>query len=130
MQIVEAVQAMVETAIGQPVVIGSNPPLGGISLAATGGAVRRTFRPLSQDGEMAFVLNGKNADQEFLSATLSRAHAVLTRTKALPFDEEWQIYAIETTSAPALIGREENKNFIYGSSFRVKFYLRRSDENA
>ena len=32
--------------------------------------------------------------------------------------------AIETTAAPALIGREQNINYIYGSAFRVKFYAR------
>ena len=55
---------------------------------------------------------------------MDRVHLALTTAKALPFSARWQIYAIETTSAPQLIGREENRNWLYGSSFRVKFYQR------
>ena len=55
-------------------------------------------------------------------ADMERAHHALTTSKVLPYTEDWQIYAIETTAAPSVIGREENRNWVLGSSLRVKFY--------
>ena len=55
---------------------------------------------------------------------MEAVHRALTTAHVLPHTDHWQVYAIETTSAPQLIGREENLNWIYGSSFRVKFYAK------
>lgn len=124
-EILLAMQQMIAAITGGTVVIGSLPPLGGYAVSFVGGAPRATFRTLvNSDQELPVQFTGKNANQQQLAAAMETVHQALTTAAALPFAEKWQIYAIETTSAPQLIGREENINYIYGSSFRVKFYAR------
>ena len=123
-EILTAMQQMIAAITGGTVVIGSLPPLGGYAVSFVGGAPRAMFWPLTSDQELPVQFTGKNADQQQLAAAMESAHQALTTAAALPFSDGWQIYAIETTSAPQLIGREENINYIYGSSFRVKFYAR------
>ena len=124
-EILAAMQQMIASLTGGIVVIGSLPPLNGYAVSFAGGAPRATFRTLiNSDQELPVQFTGKNADQQQLAVSMEQVHQALTTTAALPFSASWQIYAIETTSAPQLIGREENINYIYGSSFRVKFYVR------
>ena len=124
-EILTAMQQMIAAFTGGTVVIGSLPPLNGYAVSFSGGAPRSTFRTLvNSDQELPVQFTGKNADQQQLAAAMENVHQALTTAAQLPFAENWQIYAIETTSAPQLIGREENINYIYGSSFRVKFYAR------
>lgn len=124
-EILTAMQQMIAALTGSAVVIGSLPPLNGYAVSFAGGAARATFRTLvNSDQELPVQFTGKNADQQQLAAAMEQVHQALTTAAQLPFSEKWQIYAIETTSAPQLIGREENINYIYGSSFRVKFYAR------
>lgn len=124
-EILLAMQQMIAAITGGTVAIGSLPPLNGYAVSFVGGAPRATFRTLvNSDQELPVQFTGKSADQQHLAATMETVHQALTTATALPFAPSWQIYAIETTSAPALIGREQNINYIYGSSFRVKFYAR------
>ena len=124
-KILLAMQQMIAAITGGTVVIGSLPPLEGYAVSLTGGVPRATFRTLiNSDQELPVQFTGKSADQQQLAAAMESVHKALTTATALPFAESWQIYAIETTSAPQLIGREENINYIYGSSLRVKFYVR------
>jgi hypothetical protein len=48
----------------------------------------------------------------------------LTRRKDFPHSDTWQIYAIETTASPRLIGREQNSQWLYGSSLLIKFNVK------
>lgn len=123
-EIIEAIQAMIQAITGQTVVIGSMPPTEGFAVCFVGGNPAATFRDLNSDQRLPILFNGKSADQQSLSNTMQSVHDVLTTSKILPFSDTWQIYAIETTSAPNLIGREENINWIYGSSFSIKFYAK------
>ena len=123
-EILLAVNRMISAITSGTVVIGSLPPLEGYAVSLTGGVPRATFWPLTSDQELPVQFTGKSADQQQLAAAMEAVHKALTTATALPFAESWQIYAIETTAAPALIGREQNINYIYGSAFRVKFYAR------
>lgn len=124
-EILTAMQQMIAALTGSAVVIGSLPPLNGYAVSFAGGAPRATFRTLvNSDQELPVQFTGKNVNQQQLAVAMEAVHQALTTAAALPFADGWQIYAIETTSAPQLIGREENINYIYGSSFRVKFYAR------
>lgn len=123
-EILIAIQKMIQAIIGSSVVIGSVPPLEGYAVSSAGGNPSATFRDLNSDQRLPILFNGKSADQQALATAMDAAHMALTTSKALPFSETWQIYAIETTSAPNLIGREENQNWIYGSSFLIKFYAK------
>lgn len=123
-EIVSALQKMIQALVSGPVVIGSMPPLDGYAVSFAGGAPMEIYRNLMTNEDLPVVLNGKGEDQQAVADAMDRVHLALTTAKALPFSARWQIYAIETTSAPQLIGREENRNWLYGSSFRVKFYQR------
>ena len=121
-EIIIAMQQMIQNIISKPVVIGSVPPLEGYAVGMVSGAPIETFRTLSTNESFPVLFNGKSADQNSIAADMEKVHRLLTTSKILPFTGEWQVYAIETTASPSLIGREENKNWIYGSSFRVKYY--------
>ena len=123
-QIMQSVADMLGALLNAPVVIGPIPPIGGYAVDFEGGAPIEVFRPLTSNEELPIVFNGKGANQQALAVAMDNAHVALTTSKALPFSETWQIYAIETTAAPRLIAREQNKNYIYGSSFRVKFFAK------
>lgn len=123
-EIVAALQKMIQALVSGPVVIGSMPPLDGYAVSFAGGAPMEIYRNLMTNEDLPVVFNGKGEDQQAVADAMDRVHLDLTTAKALPFSARWQIYAIETTSAPQLIGREENRNWLYGSSFRVKFYQR------
>ena len=123
-EIVAALQKMIQALVSGPVVIGSMPPLDGYAVSFAGGAPMEIYRNLMTNEDLPVVFNGKGEDQQAVADAMDRVHLALTIAKALPFSARWQIYAIETTSAPQLIGREENRNWLYGSSFRVKFYQR------
>lgn len=123
-EILTAFKKMVEALAGKAVVIGSLPPLNGFAVSFAGGFSRAVFWPLTSDQELPIQFTGKGANQQELSDLMDVVHISLTTAQNLPFAKDWQVYAIETTSAPQLIGREENQNYIYGSSFRIKFYAR------
>lgn len=124
-EILEAVREMIQAIIGGNVVIGSIPPVGGYSIvAAPGSGPISTFMGLTTNEGLTVQFMGKGPDQFGIATAMDAAHKALTTSKVLPYADTWQIYAITTTSAPALIGREQNVNWIYGSSLRVKFYAR------
>lgn len=121
-EIIISMQQMIQNIISKPVVIGSVPPLEGYAVGMVSGAPIETFRTLSTNESFPVLFNGKSADQNSVAADMEKVHRLLTTSKILPFTGEWQVYAIETTASPSLIGREENRNWVYGSSFRVKYY--------
>ena len=119
-----AIQHMISATTNATVVIGALPPLGGYALSVAAGSPIDTFFSLATNEEMSVQFTGKGSNQVEISSSMDEVHKALTRSKNLPYSSDWQIYAIETTSAPQMIGREQNINYIYGSSFRVKFYAR------
>ena len=70
------------------------------------------------------VLNGKHTDEQILSAALGKIHTALSMATEYPAADNYQITDISTINAPGCLGREENEQWLYGSSLRVKFYLR------
>lgn len=121
-EIIESIQKMAQAITGKTVVIGSVPPVGGYAVGLAGGSPIETYRTLTTNENFPVLFNGKGGDLGEVSTDMERVHHALTTSKNLPYTDDWQIYAIETTSAPSLIGREENRDWVYGSSFRVKFY--------
>ena len=121
-EIIIAMQQMIQNIISKPVMVGSVPPLEGYAVGMVSGAPIETFRTLTTNESFPVLFNGKSADQNSVATDMEKVHRLLTTSKILPFTGEWQVYAIETTASPSLIGREENRNWVYGSSFRVKYY--------
>lgn len=122
-EVIQAVIDMAQAAAGAKVVLGSLPPDNG--LAMTGSASSYPiFLDIGSNEQMNVVCNGKNTQQQAVINQLEAIHASLTRRKDFPSTDTWQIYAIETTASPRLIGREQNSQWLYGSSLLVKFNVK------
>lgn len=105
------------------IVIGPLPPDDGLSISwgATG---YTPFFNKRAAAEMTAVLNGKNKNMKTVAETLGAIHTYLSMSKDYPSANNFQITDISTVSAPQYLGREENNQWLYGSSLRVKFFLK------
>lgn len=110
---------MAEDAADASIITGSMPPDNGIAMTGQAGS-DAIFLDIGSNERMTVVCNGKNTDQSAVIRQLDAIHKSLTRRKDFPTGEGWQIYAIETVSSPRLIGREQNSQWLYGSSLLVK----------
>lgn len=104
--------------------VGALPADESICTARAAGAPQTTCFDKGMPYQITMVLNGKSTDQQKISGALGEIHTALTQAKQYPSAEGWQITDIETVSAPAYLDREQNSQWLYGSSLRVKFYLR------
>lgn len=108
------------------VVFGSDPPEDGICLIQGPSAPVDTHLDKGMIYRLPVVLNGKHKNQLTLLDDLTKAHASLT--KKLNYSDistdDCQVTDIATTAAPSIIGREQNNQWICGSSFDVFFYWR------
>lgn len=105
------------------IVIGSKPPENGIAIAWATSSLN-TFFNKKAAVVMTAVLNCKNEDQQIAADTLGTIHTYLNMLKSYLEEDNYQITNIETVGAPTYLGREENNQWLYGSSLAVKFYLR------
>lgn len=108
------------------VVFGSDPPINGICMIQGPGAPVDTHLDKGMVYRLPVVLNGKNKNQLTLLDDLTKAHAALS--KRLDYTDistaDCQVTEIATTAAPSIIGREQNNQWVCGSSFDVYFYWR------
>ena len=121
--VIQAVIDMAQAAAGAKVVLGSLPPDNGIAMTGNASSYP-IFLDIGSNEQMNVVCNGKNTQQQAVINQLEAIHASLTRRKDFPSTDTWQIYAIETTASPRLIGREQNSQWLYGSSLLVKFNVK------
>lgn len=105
------------------IIIGPMPPDNGISIT-WGSTAYNPFLNKLAAVELTAVLNGKHTNQQTLSETLGNIHTALSMATEYPAADNYQITDITTISAPSYLGREENNQWLYGSSLRVKFFLR------
>lgn len=122
--IIDAVMDMAETT--EPyasIVRGPLPPDNGIALYMAAGSPNATFYNKRIVYDFSLTLNGKHASQQTVSAALNAIHTALTTTKNYPATENWQICDIETIALPSYLNREENNQYLYGSSLRVRAYV-------
>lgn len=105
------------------VTIGPLPPINGISIAWSAGNLN-TFFDKKAAVSLSAVLNAKHSDQRTAADALGRIHTALNMAKAYPSSAGFQITNIETSGAPSYLGREENQQWLYGSSLEVKFFLK------
>ena len=106
------------------VVFGSDPPDSGICMIQGASAPIDTHLDKGMIYRLPVVLNGKNKNQLTLLSDLTQIHAVLTRKTSYSniSTADCQVTDIATTSAPSIIGREQNSQWVCGSSFDVFFY--------
>ena len=121
----EVLQAVINMAelTGVSVVVGSLPPDNGIAMTGSSSSYP-IFLDIGSNESMNVLCNGKNVNQQTVFSQLDAIHQTLTRRKDFPTGDNWQIYAIETQSSPRLIGREQNSQWVYGSSLTVKFNVK------
>lgn len=120
-------QAAEETSPYASIVFGSDPPKNGICMIQSSVGPQDTHMDKGMVYDLPVVLNGKHDDQELLLDTLTKIHVRLTRQTDYKdiSTASCQIIDIATTALPSIIGREQNSQWICGSSFNVKFYWRK-----
>ena len=115
------------------VVFGPELPSACISMTPGPGAPIDVHLDKGMVYRLPIVINGKYTDQEQLLQSLYAIHELLTKKldysdlfiDELYHDEasaDYQVADIETTASPSLIGREQDKYWLAGSSIEVKFY--------
>lgn len=108
------------------VVFGSDPPDSGICMIQGAGAPTDTHLDKGMLYRLPVVLNGKNKSQSLVLTDLTRIHEALTRK--LQYRDlstaDCQVVNIATTASPSIIGREQNSQWVCGSSFEISFYWR------
>jgi hypothetical protein len=108
------------------VVFGSDPPDSGICMIQGAGAPTDTHLDKGMLYRLPVVLNGKNKNQSLVLTDLTRIHEALTRK--LQYQDlstaDCQVVNIATTASPSIIGREQNSQWVCGSSFEISFYWR------
>jgi len=108
------------------VVFGSDPPDSGICMIQGAGAPTDTHLDKGMLYRLPVVLNGKNTSQSLVLTDLTRIHEALTRK--LQYQDlstaDCQVVNIATTASPSIIGREQNSQWVCGSSFEISFYWR------
>ena len=122
-EILQAIIDMAEAAAGVPIVTGSLPPDNGIAMTGQS-APQSIMLDIGSNERMAIVCNAKNTDQQTVIEQLGAIHHSLTRRKDFPTGDDWQVYAIETVASPRLLGREQNSEWLYGSSLLVKIHMK------
>lgn len=70
------------------------------------------------------TINGKHPNLMTLSDAMNTIHSALTRAKAYPSAEKWEIVDIVNLTLPQIIGREQNNDWLMASSISAKFYQR------
>jgi hypothetical protein len=116
---------LAQAEVTQTIVIGALPADESISFAIGAGGADATFFPKSMSYELDIVVNGKSYDAEAISDALNTIHAKLTMATSYPSTNDWQITNISTISTPNYLTLEENGQFLYGSSIRVRFYFKK-----
>ena len=108
------------------ILFGSDPPENGLCMIQNGGYAPDIHFNAGFIYDLPILLNGKHADQEVLLTTLGAIHELLTKTldySGLGSDQI-QVVDIWTTAYPMIIGREQNNQWVAGSTLSVKFYWR------
>ena len=122
-EILDDIVKMIRCQTTFPVVVGSNPPKESIAVT---GFTTADITNLDRDTLQTYdiTINGKSGDQALMLSELSKIHRALTVRKDFPHARDWQVYTIDTSASPRLIGIEEaeRNRYIYGSSVTVKFY--------
>ena len=105
------------------VTVGALPVDNGICMAWASGSLA-TFMDKRAAVTMKAVLNAKNTSQQAALDALSDIHTALNMATSYPTADNYQITNIETVGPPTYLSREQNSQWLYGSSLAVKFYLK------
>lgn len=123
-EVLEAVIAMAQaTEPYAAITVGALPADNGICVTYATGEPDATFLNKGMAYQRTLVCNAKNISQQAAQEALDTIHLALTQTKTYPRGMSWQITDIETISAPSYLSREQNSQWLYGSSLRIKIFV-------
>lgn len=125
--VVNAVVALAQGVTTYPIKRG---PLGtgpGIVMEPEPSAPATTFFDKNTVYDLGVVLNGKDTNMQAITEAMNLIHSALTRASTYPSAQNWQITNIVTQSSPALIERQANDYWVYGSALTIQFYFRGDD---
>jgi len=108
------------------IVFGSDPPLNGICMIQNGGYMPEQHLDRNALFSLPVLLNGKHTNQQTVLDAITAIHEALTKKTNYNdvSTDAVQVVDITTTAAPSVIGREQNNQWIVGSSIGVYFYWR------
>ena len=108
------------------IVYGSDPPENGICMIQAAGAPTEKHLDANMLYRLSVLLNGKHSNQQTVLDALTSIHTMLTKRNDYNgfSTTDAQVLSIMTTASPQIIGREQNNQWIAGSSFEVSFYWR------
>ena len=122
-----SVVSMAQTAVTPTIVVGSLPPLDGISMAITTGMTESTYLDKGLSQHISIVINAKSSDQQNALEWLALINEALTLTESYPSGTGWQITNIESSELPMYMDREQNNKYLYGSAVRVYYYIKKGN---
>lgn len=108
------------------IVYGSDPPADGICMIQGSGFPSEKHLNAGMLYRLPVLINAKHSRQETAVAALEAIHTVLTKTNDFTdlCTDAAQVINVATTASPTVIGREQNSQWICGSSVEVSFYWR------
>lgn len=122
--VVDAVLALAQSVTTYPVKRGALGTGPGIAIEPEGSAPETTFFDKNTVYELSLVLNGKDTSMQTITEAMNLIHSALTRAFSYPSAQNWQILNIITQSSPALIERQANDYWLYGSALTIQFFFR------
>lgn len=105
-----------------PVTIGALPAANAVSAYISSGYTDTAFSTKGRVMIMRITFIAKNANQQTALDALSDIHDALTLTKVYPEGTGYQVMDIQTDTVPNYIGREEDKQYTYGSTVAVRYF--------
>lgn len=108
------------------IVYGSDPPADGICMIQGSGFPSEKHLNAGMLYRLPVLINAKHSRQETAMAALEAIHTALTKTNDFTglCTDAAQVINVATTASPTVIGREQNSQWICGSSVEVSFYWR------
>lgn len=108
------------------IVYGSDPPMDGICMIQGSGFPAEKHLNASMLYRLPVLINAKHSSQETAMGALEAIHTALTKTNDFTglCTDAAQVINVATTASPTVIGREQNSQWICGSSVEVSFYWR------
>lgn len=122
--VLNAVCVLAQAATTLPVIKGGLPQQESVSIAIASGSSVTEFGRHTVE-QLVMAVNSESKSLATAQKALDAIHMHLTRCSAYPETAQYQIYSIETASAPGYLDRQANGQYLCGSSILVKVYNKR-----
>lgn len=120
--IVNYVCDLIEDETGLTPVVGAMPPIEGVAVQQSSGAVVSEYMPRTALNRTTIVVNAKSKTQSEALAYLTDIHEALTKRIGYETTNGYQIVSISTVNSPTFLGQENDESYMYGSSIQVLWF--------